>query len=223
MHIDHLIPEYLLSNHSERAEVFASLGMKDFDIRSSLNLVPSCQECNSSKGGMHIAPNQMILYLNQVSRKQKKLNEILGKAKTAKSVDKIIRDIERAVSSGAFGMDQLVGGLAVRLNDCGYVIEKVEMPRLAAANVIETVKPIFFVGHAESDLMALGVNAHKVCFRLDSLRYGNMEGVRNVSQLDASEVRVGEVNVIFKVCSEKIYVLSIKRKSLVGKVDGRRL
>ncbi|MCO7580246.1 MULTISPECIES: HNH endonuclease [Pseudomonas chlororaphis group] len=213
MHIDHLIPEYLLKNPSEYAEVLASLGLEEFDINSSLNLVPACQTCNSGKGGMNVAANQMILYLNQVREKQQRLNKILGDKKAAKSVDQIIRDIDRSVGSGKFAVDQLVGGLSVKFNDYGYMIEKVELPPVVAPAVGEVFKPLIFLGNTASAIKELSVRAHKILCRLHSLQRGDMEGVRPLSQSEASALRVGDVKVLFREHAGKIYVLLIKHKS----------
>ncbi len=214
MHIDHLIPEYLLKKRSEYEKVLASLGMEDFDINSPLNLVPACQTCNSGKGGINVAPNQMILYLNQVREKQQRLNKLLSESKVAKSIDKIYRDIERSVSSGKFSVEQLIGGLAVKFNDYGYVFEKADLPSIVAPAVTEILKPIFFMGHVESDLRNLGVHAHKVLYRLDSLRRGGMQGVRHLSQFNVSELRVDDVSVIFREHSGNVFVILVRRKTM---------
>ncbi|WP_288442204.1 HNH endonuclease signature motif containing protein [uncultured Pseudomonas sp.] len=213
MHIDHLIPECLLKNPSEYAKVLASLGLEEFDINSPLNLVPACQICNSGKGGMNVAANQMILYLNQVREKQQRLNKILGEKKSAKSVDKIIRDIGRSIDLGRFDVDELVGGLSVKFNDYGYMIEKVDLPSVVDPALAENVKPIFFIDNAERDLRDLGVHANKVLCRLDSLRYGDMAGVRHVSNLDVSELKVGDLSVIFKEHSGSVFVILVRRKT----------
>lgn len=217
MHIDHLIPERLLENRPEFDKVLASLGMKEFDLNSSLNLVPACQNCNSGKGGINVAANQMILFLNQVRVKQDRLNKLLGKRKAEKSIDQIMRDIDRAISSGKFDVGLLVGDLAARFNDYGYVIEKVNLPQIAAPVVAEVFKPIIFMGDTASAIRDLSVHAHKILYRLDSLRRGDMEGIRPVFQLEASALRVGDVKVLFREYAGKIYVLSVKRKSKHGK------
>lgn len=213
MHIDHLIPEHLLEKPSELAALLARLGMNEFDIRSPLNLVPTCQTCNANKGGMLVVDNQLILFLNQVRERQEKLESILSELRVAKSVDRIIMDIDRAIHLGKFDLNQLIDGLSVQINKLGYIFEKVAQSPAVAYTSKMSFKPIIFMNNTVSAIKEMGKDTDRVIFQLYCLQHGTLLDVRSRSQSGACVLSFSNIRIYYKEYSEKIYVLSVSRKS----------
>jgi len=68
--IDHVVPEHLNDKPEERKKVLLSIGLDEgWSLNEDHNLVPSCNPCNSQKGGQVYPEQQLIHLLNRIKDK----------------------------------------------------------------------------------------------------------------------------------------------------------
>lgn len=104
MRVDHIVPEHLhRGGEEERVSALTTLGLPlDFDILGHGNLVPSCERCNSQKGGLLLIGGAVAIALTRVQRNLPKLEENLKKLRKARQLEDILLAVARSLEKGVF-------------------------------------------------------------------------------------------------------------------------
>ncbi len=102
MQVDHILPEYLLSNPTELHSVLAAFGLsKDFEINSYENWMPSCGPCNRRKGRTVFDPTPLIqLELQMAISVAGKVRALVDKALTKREISKALNILKRVNEEG---------------------------------------------------------------------------------------------------------------------------
>ena len=97
MHVDHVIPEKLLSDTGKLAKALKDLGLPaDFQINSYENWMPSCAPCNLAKSGTVFNPSLKVQLALQKAAKHAEsarilASEIVTKRKLSRALNTIMR------------------------------------------------------------------------------------------------------------------------------------
>lgn len=82
LHIDHILPESLLSKPEELKSIIKEYGLNsDFDINSYYNLIPTLSRCNLQKGSKIFKKSTALFYLEIA---EQKYSEVLKEEKKFK-------------------------------------------------------------------------------------------------------------------------------------------
>src|SRR5262249_55894666 len=69
MRIDHIVPERLFYDATEREAAFKEIGLpSDFDIQGNGNLAPTCARCNGGKSGSVLIGRSTAVALTRIQR-----------------------------------------------------------------------------------------------------------------------------------------------------------
>ncbi|MCU1325280.1 MAG: hypothetical protein JWN34_650 [Bryobacterales bacterium] len=111
--IDHIIPERLLDDAAALAEVAKTHGLPaHFDLRTAVNLVPSCRSCNSTKGMKLLLPQQVVIPMARAAEMQPKVLALQRKWQAEKQTDRLVARVSTAMENGlieASDLDALLG------------------------------------------------------------------------------------------------------------------
>jgi tetratricopeptide (TPR) repeat protein len=104
LEIDHILPEYLLSNYEKVQAIKDEYGLdKNFEINSYYNWLPACYPCNRDKGGT-IPKKETALFWLQIAaqhyRKIEKIEQCLEKNVKRSKINSLLNvNIERRLIS----------------------------------------------------------------------------------------------------------------------------
>lgn len=169
--------------------------------------------CNRKKGKVIYDDNQLLFYLGQVASKQEKFQSILAQKRSAKSIDRIVLDIDKAVSAGKFDFDEFVVGLSVKLTEFGYAFEKVVSSAIVPESSLGNFKPIIFMDSSLESLRALAGGQNNIAYQLGCLQHG-LPIESTIDQGSGLNVfRVGAVRVFYADYNDRIYIVLIRHKS----------
>jgi hypothetical protein len=113
MEIDHVIPERLDANPTDRACVFSDLVLPDdWCLTTDQNLVPACHRCNSKKLASLLPTKQLILLLTKVAEKAPEVALLREQYEQEERVDFTRVKLEIALAMGHLNEADLGKALA---------------------------------------------------------------------------------------------------------------
>jgi hypothetical protein len=105
--IDHFVPESISVADLRRLQSSGAVP-PGFNVRNEGNLAPSCEPCNRKKHDRQLTNLSVEIGLGKIRGRLSKYHEELKARKTAKSVGKIIADINRAVKNKTASRSQIM-------------------------------------------------------------------------------------------------------------------
>lgn len=101
MEVDHIIPERLIEEPEEFADVRRAFALPmDFDINSHENWLPSCRRCNGQKSGAVFAPMPIVaVQLERASKKALAARDVEHRTISDKKLGDALALIEKAVTT----------------------------------------------------------------------------------------------------------------------------
>lgn len=109
MEVDHIIPERLLNEPKEFAEVQKDFALQeDFNINSYENWLPACRRCNGQKSGTVFIPMPIIgIQLTRASKKASAAREIARRVVSDKKFGDALALVEIAVTTSDLPVKKL--------------------------------------------------------------------------------------------------------------------
>jgi mRNA-degrading endonuclease RelE of RelBE toxin-antitoxin system len=212
MEVEHIIPESLADDQQALAELLKRIGLDPgFDVRGFENLAPSCKLCNSRKSDSLLPDRAIVIALTDIKRKLPALEKRLQKQQVARSIESVLRTIDKSIRAGKFTKGALLRELAC----------SIESPKKAQ----EPQRPIAWSARALADLKRLGSSADEIFLRLqNSIEHGQIDATKVLDGHHTYKIRIGgSGRLLFRVRPDVVEIIAIYSKREAVDLELKRL
>lgn len=165
MEIDHFVKKSISPQEFASLVVHGAIE-SDFDVLGLGNLVPACRRDNCDKHALTFGPRFIAIEVLKIAEKAKKVTRELEISKYNFELDQFLRKVEKAIESGSFSRDELLGYLRVD--------EKADPPE--PSDQTKPPRPkILITNKALTGFRALGVEAaHELIWLVRHMEAGHL-------------------------------------------------